>query len=186
MRARSRSGRGEIGTTGVIASSNSVRGLVANGGNLQSTAYDPAIGQLVVGRPIENIVSLFRYRGPDFTVTTLDDHADGVCNAADCTLREAIIAADGVPEDDNTITFAPAVRGIIQLTGELPAILGNLTLQGPGANLLTVRRNSGGDYRIFAITNSIANGPIVKIVGLTISNGQAGPFMFPFDRAAAF
>src|SRR5437879_6198985 len=29
-----------------------------------------------------------------FTVNTADDHNDGVCNAADCTLREAINAAN--------------------------------------------------------------------------------------------
>ena len=36
-----------------------------------------------------------------FTVNTADDHNDGVCNAADCTLREAIIAANA----GDTISF---------------------------------------------------------------------------------
>src|SRR5437016_4969367 len=31
-----------------------------------------------------------------FTVNTADDHNDGVCNAADCTLREAINAANAL------------------------------------------------------------------------------------------
>ena len=30
-----------------------------------------------------------------FTVNTTDDHDDGVCNAADCSLREAINAVNG-------------------------------------------------------------------------------------------
>src|SRR5438128_8229059 len=36
-----------------------------------------------------------------FTVNTADDHDDGVCNAADCTLREAINAANA----GDTISF---------------------------------------------------------------------------------
>src|SRR5213080_4810771 len=36
-----------------------------------------------------------------FTVNTADDHNDGVCNAADCTLREAISAAN----TGDTISF---------------------------------------------------------------------------------
>src|SRR5437588_6403379 len=36
-----------------------------------------------------------------FTVNTADDHNDGVCNAADCTLREAINAANA----GDTISF---------------------------------------------------------------------------------
>src|SRR2546428_12794952 len=36
-----------------------------------------------------------------FTVNTADDHNDGVCNAADCTLREAITAANA----GDTISF---------------------------------------------------------------------------------
>src|SRR3989454_10201148 len=36
-----------------------------------------------------------------FTVNTADDHNDGICNAADCTLREAINAANA----GDTISF---------------------------------------------------------------------------------
>src|SRR5207244_4161160 len=32
--------------------------------------------------------------GSTFTVTTTDDHDDGVCSTGDCTLREAISAAN--------------------------------------------------------------------------------------------
>ena len=68
------------------------------------------------------------------------------------------MAANALP-DDNTITFAPGVSGIIQLTGGLPDLSDNVTLQGPGADVLTVRRNSGGDYRIFTISNGTGSGP---------------------------
>lgn len=66
----------------------------------------------------------------------------------------------------NTIEFS--VTGTINLAGELPAINNNLTINGPGANLLTVRRNTGGDYRIFTINSN----RVVTINGLIITKGR--------------
>src|SRR5438093_635360 len=43
-----------------------------------------------------------------FTVNTADDHDDGVCNAADCTLREAINAANA----GDTINFNVVGSGV--------------------------------------------------------------------------
>ena len=100
-------------------------------------------------------------------VTTTDDHDDGVCDSTDCTLREAISAANAV-SGDAVITFAPGVAGTIQLTGALPNLSNNIDLQGPGANVLTVRRNTGGEYRIFNVLQSAT----VTISDLTIANGH--------------
>jgi CSLREA domain-containing protein len=172
-------GRGDMELIGGVNSGNSVRGVFPNEGLYFSVDYNAQTGQLVVGQRIANIVTLFAYRGPNFVVTTTSDHDDGSCSADDCTLREAITAANA-ELDDNTITFTQSVTGIIQLTGELPILSGNVTLQGPGANVLTVRRNAGGNYRIFGISNGTANGPIVRIIGLTISNGQVGFNLPPF------
>ena len=173
-------GRGDVGTTGIIDASNSVRGATVSSGDFQRSAYDPTRGQLVVGRPLENIVTRFPARGPDLIVTTTDDHDDGSCSAADCTLREAIVAANALA-DDNTIRFAPGVGGTIQLTQELPVLTSNVTVEGPGANVLTVRRNSGGDYRILTISNGTVNGPTIVLAGLKISNGQAPALMPPWN-----
>ena len=49
-----------------------------------------------------------------FTVTNLTDHDDTACDSNDCTLREAINAANTHPGKD-TIRFAPGVTGTIQL-----------------------------------------------------------------------
>src|SRR5438445_7859958 len=46
-----------------------------------------------------------------FTVNTADDHDDGVCNAADCTLREAINAVNAGSGGD-TISFNIAGSGV--------------------------------------------------------------------------
>ena len=106
---------------------------------------------------------------PTFTVTTVDDHNDGVCNGADCTLREAITSANARTSDDLVlINFAPGVTGSIQLTAALPSLSTNITVQGPGANLLTVRRNTGGNYRIFTINS----GAVVNLNDVTVANGN--------------
>ena len=102
-----------------------------------------------------------------YTVNSLADTDDGFCDTSpDCTLREAINAANANSGAD-TID-ATGVTGTIDLTGALPDITGDVTINGPGANLLTVRRDTGGDYRIFNIIGDFN----VAIDGLTISNGR--------------
>lgn len=107
-----------------------------------------------------------------FEVNTLNDDApDGACNSGpgnDCTLREAIIAAnaDAGPE---TITFLSGLTGTITLNalGVLPN-LSDITITGPGANALTVARdNAASPFSIFVIPA----GNTVNISGLTIANG---------------
>ncbi|MFL6538429.1 MAG: choice-of-anchor Q domain-containing protein [Chthoniobacterales bacterium] len=109
-------------------------------------------------------------------VTTVDDHDDGDCTLADCTLREAIRTVNMA--GGGNISFAPGVTGTIQLSDMLPTFSASMALDGPGPDLLAVRRDSGGDYRIFTITNATIFGPSVRISGLTITNGrpEAGPF----------
>jgi CSLREA domain-containing protein len=48
----------------------------------------------------------------EFTVTSTDDRASGACNPGDCSLREAIVAANGFSED-NTIALG---EGLYHLT----------------------------------------------------------------------
>ena len=101
--------------------------------------------------------------GP-LTVNTVDDHDDGDCTLADCTLREAIVAANAGP-GANSIEFAPPVPGVIVLTqGELP-IAGDLTITGPGSSTLTISGNNAS--RVLNITSGT-----VEITGLTIANGN--------------
>ena len=60
------------------------------------------------------------------------------------SLRKAILTANFQAGDD-VITFLPGLTGTIQLNGALPILNSNIDIQGPGANLLTVRRDTGGD-----------------------------------------
>ena len=112
------------------------------------------------------------HRAPDiletsatFTVTNADDGGTG-------SLRAAMGSAN-ISGGADTIVFDPAFFNTprtINLTGELPPINDSLTITGPGAHLLTVRRNTGGNYRIFTINSGVT----AAISGLTISNGNAG------------
>ncbi len=117
-----------------------------------------------------------------FTVNTLID-----TNAADglTTLREAITSANANPDTD-TINFAASLTAsgpaVIQLTnsghvGEI-AINNNVTITGPGAQLLTVKAYDptttvGDGSRIFNIDDgSAATDKVVNISGLTLTGGD--------------
>jgi CSLREA domain-containing protein len=97
-------------------------------------------------------------------VNTLADTFD--LNPNVTSLREAINIANGFAGDD-VITFLPGLTGTIQLSSALPDLNSNIDIQGPGANVLAVRRNAGGDYRILLI-----NAATVAISGLTLTNGN--------------
>ncbi len=105
-----------------------------------------------------------------FTVNSLGDTPDailnGVCADAggQCTLRAAIQEANSNSGDADIINFS--VIGTINLTGQLPNLT-NMTINGPGSNLLTVRRNTGGDYRIFTI-----NGQFITVNHLRANRNQ--------------
>jgi hypothetical protein len=100
-----------------------------------------------------------------FTVLNLADGGDG-------SLRAAILGAETSPGAD-VIQFARQVRGTITLTtGELD-IRSDLTIEGPGANRITV---SGNDTsRVFDVVGGgDASGEItVAIAGLEVSHGRA-------------
>jgi hypothetical protein len=66
----------------------------------------------------------------------------------------------------DTINFS--VTGTINLAAVLPTLTRSVSIEGPGADLMTVRRDTGGNYRIF----TVATGVTSNIAGLTITNGN--------------
>jgi hypothetical protein len=97
-----------------------------------------------------------------YTVDRLTDTGDGSGSMGD--LRYCITNA----MSGDTITFADGRPGTIRLTRALPALTRSISIEGPGAALMTVRRDTGGDYRIFTVATST----MVNIDGLTIANGD--------------
>jgi len=81
-------------------------------------------------------------QGPTYTVNTNADHDDGTCGTSDCTLREAINAANG-QSGANTINFDIPGAGVhtIQPTSLLPDIVDPVTIDGysqPGSSANTL------------------------------------------------
>jgi subtilisin len=94
-------------------------------------------------------------------VTNTNDFGPG-------SLRDEITDANALAGAD-AITFAPGLTGTVNLHSELPALTGEVEIDGPGLEQFTVRRDTGGDYRIF----TIATGVEAEISGLTVTNGVA-------------
>ena len=80
------------------------------------------------------------------------------------SLRQAVIGVCA----GSTITFGTAVRDTISLTSGQIVIDKNVTIAGPGANLLTVR--NGASDRIFGVNSGVT----ATISGLTIEDGTNG------------
>lgn len=103
-----------------------------------------------------------------FTVTKAADTNDGTCDA-DCSLREAVAAANAAGSDDS-IVFSSLFDSpqIITLSGTEIVInnAGALTITGPGANLLTVSGNNTS--RIFQ--NTV--GSVTSMSGMTLTGGN--------------
>jgi uncharacterized repeat protein (TIGR01451 family) len=103
-----------------------------------------------------------------FVVTTLQDRDDGSTDpglTSSVSLRDVITLAKA-SSTPQTIRFAPGLTGTITLTlGELQ-IANNMTIDGPGANLVSISGNNAN--RVFEIDSGS-----VAISGLSIINGYA-------------
>ena len=106
--------------------------------------------------------------GPVFTVNTASDGNDGVCGPTNCTLHDAMRAANN-DFGANTIVFSGGFNRI-SLRRSLPTVLlSELSISGPGPGALTISRSAFDgtpDLRIFAVAFS------TTISGLTISGGN--------------
>jgi CSLREA domain-containing protein len=109
-------------------------------------------------------------RAAVLTVTKVADTNDGVCDA-DCSLREAVAAANASPANDR-IVFEPTVfetPQTITLAGSEITIgaSGSLDIVGPGADLLTISGNHAS--RILMI--NVASVATISHATFTAGNG---------------
>jgi len=103
-------------------------------------------------------------------VTSLADPGDGICNAAQCTLREAIN-----DPASTAITFAPGLTGSITLArpgaGGGTIIIGkSLTVTGPTGGITIRRRPTDPSFRILRVQA----GATVTLAKLTLTGGEPG------------
>ncbi len=107
--------------------------------------------------------------GAVYTVTKIADTNDGTCDA-DCSLREAVAAANGTADND-TIIFASLFNTPQTITlGGTDIIINNngtLLIFGPGADKLTVSGNNAS--RVF--TNNTLS--VATIANLRVTGGTA-------------
>lgn len=97
-------------------------------------------------------------------VTKAEDTNDGLCSATDCSLREAIMAANTAPGDD--IILVPV--GVYTLAlGELGAS-SDVTVNGAGAASTVIDGN--GASRVFNITGDV----IVTFQDISLTGGRPG------------
>jgi large repetitive protein len=147
-----------------------------------SAATDSAGNGNTASTSADNTVQFNKDDFSTLEVNSTADTDDGRCDALgtgsgnkDCTLREAINAANAdfgaetitfnIPNTD--AGFSGGVYTITLLTA-LPNISDDVTIQGLGAKVLRVERNSGAitRFRIFTITSGT-----VGISGMTITKG---------------
>lgn len=138
------------------------------------TTLFQTVGIFLLGLMALNLVSVRPVYAASFIVTKTADTNDGVCDA-DCSLREAIGAANASPGAD-TITFAPALNGSpiplsipgadenANATGDLD-ITGDLTITGNGEAATLIDGNALD--RVFHI---VSGG--VTFNDLTVQNGR--------------
>ncbi len=127
----------------------------------------PDVDQRGFARPISGSTDLGAVETNYLAVNTLNDSTDsGICGSgATCSLRDAL----GIASSNNSgdVIFQAGLTGTITLGGPAPTIYGNVNIQGPGADKLTISGNNS--VPVF----SIGPGVTAAISGLTIANGKA-------------
>jgi CSLREA domain-containing protein len=109
-------------------------------------------------------------------VNSLADPGTGGCNATECTLREAMAAANDLPGDD-LITFDIPGGGTILPGSRLPAVANNgtLTIAGPTAAADAITLSGGPDDHSNNIRlMEVAENASLDISDLTLVNGLTG------------
>jgi CSLREA domain-containing protein len=112
-----------------------------------------------------SIVDIGAYEAPQpLVVTNTNDSGVG-------TLRQAITSAN-VDAGPDTINFQAGLTGTITLATALPELSTSMSINGPGANVLTVQRSTAPGTPLFLIFGTFNQNVVLSISGLTISNGD--------------
>jgi hypothetical protein len=97
-----------------------------------------------------------------FTVSNLGDTGSG-------SLRDALTQANATADPD-TITFASGLTGTIHLASSLQAAPYPVSIQGPGANQITI--DGGGANLDLLVGCLCSTAPAFSVSGLTFTGGQ--------------
>ena len=152
-------------------------------GGLTTDQRDTGYSRIVDSRGAGAVVDIGAYEyqssssppADGLIVTTLADENDGALGlGAGDSLREVMAAANAHPGAD-TITFDPALfpaepTQVITLgSKDLPPMLGDVTILGPGSDRLQVTMATGKKARLL----EVAPGVTARVQDLTLSGGDA-------------
>jgi CSLREA domain-containing protein len=115
-----------------------------------------------------------------FVVTTTEDHNDGFCNV-DCSLREAIIAANQWASHATIVLPSGTYTLTLEGSGEDDGLTGDLDItsaltivgDGPETTIIDAGGMSGDPDRVLDMDPAGAGGYEVDLWGVTITGGHA-------------
>lgn len=108
-------------------------------------------------------------------VNSLADPGDGTCSNTECTLREAIAAA----QPGDRITFKSNLAGTIALTTGALIIEKTLTIEGPAPDVLVVDAQLASPVFQLGLQGASVS---LTIFGLTITRGKDSGITVAFDE----
>ncbi len=116
--------------------------------------------------------------GDDSDIGAVEMQARFVTTIADLgagSLRSAIATSNELPTLDDIVFDGAAFAGsaTIGLQTALPAVAGSLTINGSGANRLTVRRIGAAQFAVFSRGAPLSD---ISMSGLTIADGATNGF----------
>lgn len=97
-------GNGSTGTTGIITECNSVVGTVPSLGYTMLFTYDTTYDQLIVGKPSENMVSVFDTAGTNTLASTAVCHAENVLATGTDYKNSCKLIARVIPSGTNPVS----------------------------------------------------------------------------------
>lgn len=139
-----------------------------------------AISYLILSAALVNLSSFSPIQAAIFDVTTTTDESDGSCADGDCSLRDAILAANSSGDPDNAInlpsgtyalTLGDAGEEDAGLIGDLDIFANSLTINGNGS---TIDASPLANHRIFDV---VAGGGLSLVLNDLVLRGgtaQAG------------
>ncbi len=147
-------GLGSGGTVGALTVNNSVRGTTAEGGSQQNFSFDAVNNQLVVGRPADNIVTVFRQAAPPTAASvTVSGRVLQFKDAGIADARVTITGANGTTRTTRTNRFGFYLFADVEIGQTYivsvrhpfysfnPAVL-SLTEESLNVNLFSTQENS--------------------------------------------
>lgn len=171
-------GDGTKGTFGLVTSSNSVLGTVANGGSVLSFVHDP-VRNRYVGRRVKNIVTIVSFETTAVADGNLNN-ASTWSNGVPDSLTNAIIPAGRTVNVNNAAT----IGGLSVASGA--SLVMNASLRLTGSLALGTQINTGAHTLSLSCSSAATGAPSGYVVGnMEKQFCTPGTFTYPTGTTSA-